>query len=168
MSSAMKRRALRAFASLPPSSRRFIVRRVMPSFTVGTMCVVRREDDGSVLLLQHEYRGAWGLPGGLLERGETIEECARREVLEETGLEVQMLGPPTVNVEPEVRRVDVIFHCRPIRVDVDTEQTAEVNCAEWHQLDDLPVLQEPVAEGIRRLAEADDVIREALKGSPLA
>lgn len=165
MSGGLKRAALRAFGNLPASSRRFIVRRVTPAFTVGSMCVVRREDDGRVLLVQHEYRGAWGLPGGLLKRGETIEDCARREVQEETGLEIELLGPPTVVVEPESRRVDVVFCCRPVRIEVDTEHSAEVNGAEWFPLGDLPELQDHVAAGIARLAEADESIRARLRPS---
>ncbi|WP_438311811.1 NUDIX hydrolase [Sporosarcina sp. FA9] len=40
------------------------------------------------LLLQHRADGSWGLPGGIMELGESLEETARREVKEETGLDV--------------------------------------------------------------------------------
>ncbi|MDF9297288.1 NUDIX hydrolase [Anoxybacillus geothermalis] len=40
------------------------------------------------ILLQKRRDGLWGVPGGLLELGESTEEAARREVLEETGLEI--------------------------------------------------------------------------------
>ena len=43
-------------------------------------------DDGIVLL--HNERDEWELPGGRLEIGESPEECVAREILEETGLEV--------------------------------------------------------------------------------
>lgn len=40
------------------------------------------------LLLQHRKDGSWGVPGGLMEVGESLEDTARREVKEETGLEI--------------------------------------------------------------------------------
>lgn len=46
---------------------------------------------GQVLLLRASYgTGAWGLPGGALEPGETIHEALRRECLEELGLAVEI------------------------------------------------------------------------------
>jgi 8-oxo-dGTP pyrophosphatase MutT (NUDIX family) len=45
-------------------------------------------NDEGQLLLQHRSDGGWGLPGGLMELGESLEETARREVKEETGLDI--------------------------------------------------------------------------------
>ena len=56
-------------------------------FGIRVGAVVRR--DGSLLLVRHEKPGEdpyWVLPGGRLEPGETVPECAERELLEETGL----------------------------------------------------------------------------------
>ncbi|EGT4255108.1 NUDIX domain-containing protein [Citrobacter amalonaticus] len=48
-------------------------------------------DQNQRILLQHRRDGTWGLPGGLLEPGESLEETAIREVKEETNLEVHNL-----------------------------------------------------------------------------
>jgi 8-oxo-dGTP diphosphatase len=55
--------------------------------------------------------GTWGLPGGHLEHGETIDHCARREVLEETGLDVLdvRLGPYVSDVFPEGKHYVTLF-----------------------------------------------------------
>ncbi|WP_276530786.1 NUDIX hydrolase [Floricoccus penangensis] len=49
--------------------------------------IILENEDGHVLL-QKRTNGSWGLPGGLMEIGESLEETAIREVYEETGLEV--------------------------------------------------------------------------------
>ncbi len=47
---------------------------------------------GHILLQKRAYpKGTWGLPGGLMELGESTEQTAEREVLEETGLKVKKL-----------------------------------------------------------------------------
>lgn len=59
-------------------------------------------DDQDRLLLQHrtDY-DAWGLPGGTLEIGENILTCARRELLEETGLSAGELSLTGLYTEPQ-------------------------------------------------------------------
>jgi ADP-ribose pyrophosphatase YjhB (NUDIX family) len=61
----------------------------LPIVGVGVALV----DDGSILLVQRGRdpgRGLWAVPGGKVRHGETMKEAARREMLEETGLEVEV------------------------------------------------------------------------------
>jgi len=65
---------------------RFFVR---PTYKAAKVVVVR---DNKILLVRPDYgHRQWTLPGGNLEKGETYEEAAIREVREETGLEVRDL-----------------------------------------------------------------------------
>ena len=132
------------------------VRRVAPSFTVGAMCVIERAD-GRVLFIRHLYRKRWGVPGGLLQRGETPSEAACREVLEEVGVAIELIGEPVVNVDAEPRRVDVVFRARPAS-DADADRarpcSVEVIDAQWFDPTDLPELQFETAQAIQALARA--------------
>lgn len=55
-----------------------------PLIMAGACVIV--EQGGAVLLQKRTDNGFWGLPGGALEPGESMEQVARRELLEETGL----------------------------------------------------------------------------------
>lgn len=70
------------------SERRYPTR---PIVGVGTVVL----DGDMVLMIQRgkpPRQGSWSLPGGAQELGETIHEAARREVREETGLEIEIFG----------------------------------------------------------------------------
>ncbi|MEM2896168.1 MAG: NUDIX hydrolase [Candidatus Bathyarchaeia archaeon] len=59
---------------------------------VGVGAVIKKK--GYVLLVKRRYdpgKGLWSIPGGLVELGETVQEAVKREVREETGLEVEVI-----------------------------------------------------------------------------
>lgn len=70
-------------------------------FLPGTAVVVR-DGEGNVLFHRRGDDGTWALPGGALERGERLEESARREVREETGYELGVLRLVGVYSEPDI------------------------------------------------------------------
>lgn len=149
--------ALRVYRRMPRTLRRRIVRTISPSFTVGAMCFIERSD-GALLLVRHVYRSHWGVPGGLLERGEESGDGARREVFEEVGLAVDLVGEPTVVVDAEPQRVDVIYRATLVS-EADADHAApgspEILEARWFGRDDLPQLQHETAAALDRLDRLD-------------
>lgn len=69
--------------------------RLYPSRPIVGVGAVIVDDDGRVVLIKRRYEplaGQWSLPGGSLDVGETLDAGVAREMLEETGLEVEV-GP---------------------------------------------------------------------------
>lgn len=152
----LHRLALQVFSLLPRVLRRGVVRLVAPKYTVGAICLIERSD-GRVLLVRQTYRNRWGLPGGLVARRESPAEAARREVAEEVGLDVELVGEPTVVVEPRLQRVDMVFRARPAPgADPDALRisTAEITTCEWFDPTSLPELQIETASALVSLARA--------------
>jgi 8-oxo-dGTP pyrophosphatase MutT (NUDIX family) len=100
-----------------------------PLLMVGAAVLVV-DDRGRVLLLERSDNGCWGPPGGALEPGESLEAAARREVREETGLELGDLelfgvfsGPELFYRYPngdEVYNVSIVYRAQapegPVRL----------------------------------------------------
>lgn len=148
--------ALHIYRRLPTRWRRRVVRLINPGFTVGAMCFIERAD-GQVLLVQLSYRSRWGVPGGLLKRGEAPEVAARREVREEVGLDIVLLGEPAVVVDAVAQRVDLVFRARPAPgqdPDLARPGSPEITDARWFPVDALPELQHEASGALGALARA--------------
>jgi 8-oxo-dGTP pyrophosphatase MutT (NUDIX family) len=61
------------------------------SLVVGVTAFVQ-DVDGRVLMIERADNGQWALPGGGQDVGESTPDAAVREVLEETGIEVEVIG----------------------------------------------------------------------------
>lgn len=62
---------------------------VMPTHILAVAGVVVN-GEGKVLLVKSSYRGTWEYPGGQVEVGENLMEALRREIREESGIEVEV------------------------------------------------------------------------------
>jgi|GEM_PF-420899 len=111
---------------------------------VGVGVVV--EDNGAILLgqrLSGLFSGQWCLPGGKLDQGESVEECARRELFEETCLEA--LGPIAVislsaEIEPEKDFHSITFGAvvRSIAGELGNPEPHKFSSWRWYRMTELP------------------------------
>jgi 8-oxo-dGTP diphosphatase len=70
-----------------------LYRQFMKNFPIMVVDAVIKDRRGVLLTLRSikPYKGYWTLPGGGVNRGETLKDAAKREVLEETGLKVEVV-----------------------------------------------------------------------------
>jgi 8-oxo-dGTP diphosphatase len=109
------------------------------TLTVDPIIVTK---DGKVILVRRvfdPYKDHWAFPGGIVEYGETVENAARREAKEETGLDVQI--EKLIGVYSDPRRdprghfVSVCFLCKPVGGELRTsEETKEVKAFSKEEL----------------------------------
>jgi ADP-ribose pyrophosphatase YjhB (NUDIX family) len=152
----LHRLVLQLYRRLPRLGRRWIVRTMAPSYTVGAMCIIERSD-GAVLLVRHSYRERWGVPGGLLKRREDSAVGALREVREEVGLDIELLGEPAVVVDAAPQRVDLVYRARPTDgADLDAVRPRSVEIIEtaWFPRTELPALQFETTSALMALARS--------------
>lgn len=98
-----------------------------------------------VLLIQRgiePYKGKWAFPGGFMNIDETIEECAKRELEEETGLKAssveQFYTFTDVNRDPR-ERVITVAHYALVRLS-DVKRGDDAMSAKWFAMNEIPSL----------------------------
>ncbi|MFE0147778.1 NUDIX domain-containing protein [Nonomuraea sp. NPDC059007] len=114
----------------------------------GSAVVV--DDEGRVLLHERRDSGLWSLPSGVMNVGETIAAAVVREVLEETGVAVEITGLVGIYSDPrhviaysdgEVRQqFNVCFSARPVGGTAQaTDEAREVRWVTRGEIDELPL-----------------------------
>lgn len=101
---------------------------------VGVGVLVEKE--GKFLLGQRKgshCSDTWGLPGGHLEFGETVEECAKRELLEETGLKALscVLGPWVENTMDDGKKHYITLFVIVNQFEGELQLLEPEKCAGW-------------------------------------
>lgn len=130
-----------------------------PLLQVGASTIVE-DRDGRILLQLRSDNGCWGYAGGSVELDEDVEQAARRELFEETGLVARSMelfgvfsGKDTHYVYPngdEVSNVDIVYICR----EYDGElccQRGEVEELKFFAPDEIPDnISKPIEKALRK------------------
>jgi ADP-ribose pyrophosphatase YjhB (NUDIX family) len=120
---------------LPSGLRLKIIRTTQKKFTASVAVIITNRD-GKVLLLEHFLRPAsgWGIPGGFLEHGEQPATAARRELREETGIELENVR--LLRVRTLYRHLEFLF--RAESNETGAVKSREIKSLEWFSPDAMP------------------------------
>ena len=126
--------------------------------------VITKEAEPKVLLIQRgdePYKGCWAFPGGFMEIDETTEQCAIRELEEDTGLkvdEVHQIGAfSKVDRDPRGRTITVAYLAF-VEAPVEVKGQDDAANAEWFPLSALPALAFDHAD-IMKAVKAHSLLR---------
>lgn len=165
----LKKLLKKVWGRLPANLRILLIRATQQKFTVSVAAIITNSE-GNVLLLEHLLRpqaSGWGIPGGFINHGEQFEAAIRRELREETGIEltsVSLLRMRTVG-----RHVEIMFRART--EDEPRIQSREIVSFGWFAVDEMPAGMSVIQKTLVREVLADDtdsLIADLLeKTSPL-
>ena len=133
-----------------------------PALTVDIVVFGLDENDLQVMLIQRDLppsEGQWALPGGFVRIEETLDEAARRELEEETGLKEifleQLYTFGDVHRDPRERVVTIAYYALVNLIGHDVRASTDARNAAWFSVSDPPRLafdhQEILAAAQERL-----------------
>jgi len=126
---------------------RYTYRYARPAVTADCVVFALDEDDLKILLIQRghgPFKGQWALPGGFAAVGEALEDTARRELAEETGLEnvflEQLYTFSTPDRDPREHVITVAYYGLVNLSEHDVHAATDASNAAWFCIDDAPPL----------------------------
>lgn len=109
---------------------------------VGVAAIIKKDKKVLLALRKSPHgNGTWGFPGGHLEMGESFEECIRRELKEETNLEIDEVefGAVTNDVfSLDKHYITIFMVCDYMGGEVRNMEVEKVEKWEWFTWDSLP------------------------------
>lgn len=118
-----------------------------PALTTDCVVFGLDEDDLKILLIQRDispFEGEWALPGGFIRVGESLNDCARRELEEETGLKnvflEQLYSFGEADRDPREHIVTIAYYALVNLIEHPPQAATDARNAAWFALDDLPEL----------------------------
>ena len=118
-----------------------------PSVTVDIVVFTIQNNDLKVLLVKRDiepFKGKWAIPGGFVRMDESLEEAAKRELQEETGVkeiyleQLYTFGDP--KRDPRGRVITVSYMALVNSEKIKLEATTDVSEAQWFSVKKLPSL----------------------------
>ncbi|OIO33189.1 MAG: NUDIX hydrolase [Candidatus Yonathbacteria bacterium CG_4_10_14_3_um_filter_47_65] len=106
-----------------------------PQFTIGIFGIIFDEQKRVLLCHRRDY-DLWNLPGGTMENGESPWDGLKREVKEETGLEVEISKLAGVYSKPDKNEVVLSFICKKIGGEITLNDEADK--IEFFEINKLP------------------------------
>ena len=106
----------------------------------GKFLMGKRHDDAEKADSALSGEGTWCMPGGKLDRGDSLESGAMREVLEETGIKlnsVNIIGV-TNDIGPKAHFVTVSMFSDDFEGEAKVMEPDEITEWKWFDFDDLP------------------------------
>lgn len=127
---------------------------------MGAAAVIINKE-GKVLLVKHSYgKNNWDLPGGKAEANESAEETAKREVVEETGLNVKVERLTGIYYDPTYDMHHFVFTAAVAENEEAAPSSPEILECGYFSVDDLP---RPISDfTARRINEAIETNPEQL------
>ena len=133
-----------------------------PLLQVGASVIVE-DKEGRILLQLRSDNHCWGYAGGSVELDETVEDAAKRELFEETGLTAEHLelfgvfsGKDMHYVYPngdEVSNVDIVYVCKQYTGTLKC-QAGEVDALKFFRIDEIPQnISKPIRKPLNKWIE---------------
>lgn len=135
-----------------------------PRHVICAGAVVTKGDQ--VLLVRqaqgHPLEGQWSIPWGFVDEDEFPDAAARRETLEESGVEAEIIGLIGIQELHGQGWIAIVFHCKHIQGAPTADREGETDRAGFFSLEEIDMLRDPIEPWcewiVRRMLEGKHTV----------